>query len=126
MGIKKLFSHLFPSAKLPTEAEQHPLYQDYGFPHVGILFLSFSACQQTELSVMKVENKACVRPYLFTYIKSIYLHEGGKWDISCVWNYEQHKPVFQKMTHLSHSALQVKRIGIIHRNMNERKQLSVF
>lgn len=100
VGIKKLFSDLFPSAKLPIEAEQHPLYQDYGFPHVGILFLSFSACQQTELRVMKVENKACIRPYLFTYIKNIYLHEWGKWDISCVWNYEQHIPVFQKVTRL--------------------------
>lgn len=65
-GIKKLFSFLFPSAKLPIEAEQHPLYQDYGFPHLGILFLSFSACQQAELRAMKVENKTCIRPYLLT------------------------------------------------------------
>lgn len=100
VGIKKLFSHLFPSAKLPIEAEQHPLYHNYGFPHLGMLFLSFSACQQTELRVMKAENKACIRPYLFTYIKSIYLHEWGKWDISCICNYEQHTPLFQKMTHL--------------------------
>lgn len=73
MRIKKLFSFLFRSAKLPIEAEQHPLYQDYGFPHLGILFLSFAACQQAELRAMKVENKACIGPYLLT--SSIYLHE---------------------------------------------------
>lgn len=62
--IKKLFYFLFPSAKLPIEVEQHPLYQDYGFPHLGMLFLSFSACQQAKLRAMKVENKAYIEPYL--------------------------------------------------------------
>lgn len=94
VGIKKLFSFFFPAAKLPIETEQHPLYQDYGFPHLGILFLSFSECQQAELRVTKIENKAHIGPYFCQE----HLFDWVRQDTTCVLNYKPHIPVFQKVT----------------------------